>query len=113
MDNIYQMRYISNMAYKKLDIKHVQKAAGVLKSIAHPVRLRIIETLAQSKDCSVTKLCAQLKEEQAIVSKHLANLKRAGLVESRTDCNFRYYFIKNRNILNILDCIRKTCAKGE
>jgi len=101
------------MAYKKIEIKHVQKAAGVLKAIAHPVRLRIIESLAVSRDCTVTKLCLELKEEQAIVSKHLANLKRAGLVDCRTECNYRHYFIKNRNILNILDCIRKTCGKGE
>ncbi len=98
------------MSKKAIDHETVQSAARVLRVLAHPTRLRIIEKLKTSKQ-SVGELVSLLKAPQAVVSKHLAILKSAGILASETDFNFRYYSLANPKVLKVLDCIKKSCPK--
>lgn len=88
----------------------LQSAARVLRVLAHPIRLRIIEKLKTRKQ-SVGELVSLLKAPQAVVSKHLAILKNVGILTSETDFNFRYYSLANPKVLKVLDCIKKSCPK--
>ncbi len=99
------------MPTANLNVHAVQKAGKVLRSLAHPVRLNLIQALAQDKH-SVLALARELGLPQAVISKHLGILKKAGVVESKAVRNFRYYHIKQREVLKILACISKTCSKG-
>ncbi|MBU9888982.1 MAG: metalloregulator ArsR/SmtB family transcription factor [Candidatus Omnitrophica bacterium] len=98
------------MARTGIDPKTLQRAAKTLRVLAHPVRLRIIERL-RDRDDAVGELALALKLPQAVISKHLALLKNAGLLASRTNCNFRYYSLANTKVLEILNCIKKSCPK--
>lgn len=99
------------MPTTNLNIHAIQKAGKVLRSLAHPVRLKLIQALALDKR-SVLELARELGLPQAVISKHLGVLKKAGVVESRAVRNFRYYHIKHPEVLKILACISKTCSKG-
>ncbi len=56
----------------------------VLKALGHPVRLRIVAMLRGGELC-VCQMTAVLDLAASTVSAHLADLKRAGLVEDRKD----------------------------
>lgn len=97
---------------KKISIQAIRNAARVLRVIGHPDRLRIVEALeADAK--SVTLLMKELGLPQAVVSKHLAVLKRHGIVRSAAASNFRHYSIAYRNVINVLNCVRTHGGSGK
>ena len=98
------------MKKKPIDIKLIKRAAKTLKVIAHPCRLRIVELLVEGEK-SVTDLICSVKSCQVSISKHLAVLKKEGVVSSRSEGSFRFYSVKNLNVINILGCIRKSDKK--
>lgn len=63
-----------------------------LKVCGHPVRLRLLCAIENRQPC-VSELWRCLGEAQAVVSQHLAVLKRAGIVRSRPHGNRRIYSI--------------------
>jgi len=100
------------MSQTALDPKILFRAAKTLRVLAHPDRLNLIEAL-RSRKRSVGELADKLKLPQAVISKHLALLKNAGVLASESDCNFRYYSLANTKVLDVLNCIKKSCSKGE
>jgi ArsR family transcriptional regulator len=63
---------------------------GLFKGFADPTRIRILNLLAAGELC-VCDLVALLRLSQPTVSRHLAYLRRAGLVVARPDLKFTYY----------------------
>ena len=84
----------------------IQKAAATLKTIGHPVRLRIIEILEQHKKLTVNQMLESVDVDQATLSKHLAVLRAKKIVKSEADKNYRYYSIEHPHVVNILYCIK-------
>ncbi|SEH10469.1 ArsR/SmtB family transcription factor [Thermoleophilum album] len=68
----------------------VEAAARRLRVMGHPVRLRLIEVLANGPQ-SVTELAAALGIEHQLISKHLNELHRCDVVTRRQDGNFAVY----------------------
>ena len=66
------------------------KPAFLFKTLADPTRLRLLNLLAWGETC-VCELTDTLRVVQPKVSRHLASLKRAGLVEARRDGKWMYY----------------------
>jgi DNA-binding transcriptional ArsR family regulator len=64
--------------------KPLASTVDVLKALAHPVRLRLVAMLRGGELC-VCQMTAVLELAASTVSAHLADLKRAGLVEERKD----------------------------
>jgi DNA-binding transcriptional ArsR family regulator len=64
--------------------KRLSTTVDVLKALAHPVRLRLISMMRGGELC-VCQMTAVLELAASTVSEHLADLKRAGLVEERKD----------------------------
>ena len=69
------------------------------KALAHPSRLLILDALQQRETC-VCELTELVGADQSTVSKHLAILKQAGLVEDRKKGANTYY------------CVRVCCLEG-
>ncbi len=88
-----------------MEKQKLQKAAFILKTIAHPVRLKIIEVLEKHVELSVSELCAMADCEQSLMSHHLNNMKLKGLISARRDGKNIYYKLKEREITKILTCI--------
>jgi ArsR family transcriptional regulator len=65
-------------------------ATLLFKTLSDPTRLRLLNLLARGETC-VCELTDTLRVVQPKVSRHLARLKRAGLVESRRDGKWMHY----------------------
>ncbi|MDD3149825.1 MAG: metalloregulator ArsR/SmtB family transcription factor [Candidatus Gastranaerophilales bacterium] len=76
----------------------------IIKALAHPARLFMIDFLSDGEKC-VCKFTEKLQLDQSTVSKHLAVLKNAGLVEDEKRGLNVFYKLKCPCILNIFGCI--------
>jgi ArsR family transcriptional regulator len=65
---------------------------SLFSAFADETRLRILNLLAAGELC-VCDLCEVLEETQPKVSRHLATLRRVGLVEVRREGKWKYYSI--------------------
>jgi ArsR family transcriptional regulator len=70
--------------------KHLQTLDRVFKALADPTRVRIIGLLSSSEIC-VCDIHESLRLPQPLVSRHLAYLRRAGLVETRKEGLWVHY----------------------
>ncbi|MGN6292990.1 MAG: ArsR/SmtB family transcription factor [Chitinophagaceae bacterium] len=57
------------------------RLAGMLKALAHPARIAIIQHLVKSQACICGDLVGELGLAQATISQHLKELKNAGLIQ--------------------------------
>ncbi|MCP9768586.1 transcriptional regulator [Lacihabitans sp. LS3-19] len=97
------------MTYE-MDLEKFEKAAFILKTVAHPMRLAIVELLTENNKLSVNEICLKLQSEQSLVSHHLINMKLKGILQSSRDGQFINYSLRLKEINNLLDCIENcTC----
>lgn len=89
-----------------LSERTLQLQSDLLKAMAHPTRLRILEYLRGGERC-VCEITEQLELEQANVSQHLAVLKRQDLVSSRKDGLRVLYRINYPEIYDLLEKVRQ------
>ncbi len=66
------------------------ETAAILKACADPTRLRILRVLAEGETC-VGDLVTILGVRQPTASRHLARLRKAGLVAVREDGRWAHY----------------------
>lgn len=69
----------------------LQTLAATFQALAHPARLAILLELAQRKACVCGDLVAHLPLAQATVSRHLKELKEAGLVQGELEGSGKCY----------------------
>ncbi len=84
----------------------IDRKAELLRTIAHPVRLRILQELQKGVKC-VSDFEEFLEISQPNVSQHLSLLKRSGLVDSFMDGRLRCYFLKDPIIPDLLSVLNK------
>ncbi|RPI93956.1 MAG: ArsR family transcriptional regulator [Spirochaetales bacterium] len=78
----------------------------IIKAMAHPTRLFIVEELEKNEKC-VNELTEMIGADMSTVSKHLSVLKNAGLVGDRKAGTNIYYYLKTPCILGFLGCIEE------
>jgi len=78
--------------------------ADILAAAGHPIRLAIIEHLADGEKC-VCDIVEDLGAGQPNVSRHLAILHQAGLVTRRKEGLRVIYSLETPCILGFLDCV--------
>ena len=93
---------------EEMDFSYLEKTAGCLKLVAHPMRLKIIEILSQGQ-FSVGNIAERCKLPPNQACEHLRLLKNAGLLDSKRDGRIVYYSIKARQLISLLECIKKNC----
>ncbi len=81
-----------------------EKIAEILKALAHPTRLKILELLKEGERC-VCEMLLPLKLNQANVSQHLAILKHFGVVEAKKKGFYVYYRLRNPKFAEILKAL--------
>lgn len=92
---------------KTLPVELLERMAAVLRVLAHPHRLKIVEVLEREAEATVSTIQAALGLPQSATSQHLGHMKRVGLLASRRRGKEVWYAIADRRALTILDCIRK------
>lgn len=88
-----------------MEEKNLVKAAYILKTIAHPVRLAIIDELRNNNQAAVSDICKSLNIEQSIISHHLINMKLRGLLKSTKLGQQVFYSLKERNLVQVIQCV--------
>jgi ArsR family transcriptional regulator len=79
---------------------------ALLRAIAHPLRLRILEQLCR-REHHVNQLVALLDAKQSIVSQQLRILRMSHIVEVRRESGFAIYRIGTPLLRNLFECIRE------
>jgi DNA-binding transcriptional ArsR family regulator len=78
--------------------------ARVMKALAHPTRLFIIDQLADEERC-VCEMTEMIGSDVSTVSKHLSVLKDAGIVADDKRGNQVFYSLRVPCVLNWYSCI--------
>ncbi len=76
----------------------LQYSAILMKALAHPLRLKILEFIDNQGVINVNKIYNTLKIEQSVTSQHLKLLRVAGVVSAKKDGKYMHYEI-NYNVL--------------
>jgi len=97
------------MELKDLAPETLEKAASMLKAIAHPVRISIVGYLEDGKERTVTEIHKQLGIEQSAASHHLVILKDRGVLSSKRVGKNTWYYLKHQNLKSILNNISGCC----
>ncbi|RRI01371.1 ArsR family transcriptional regulator [Mesorhizobium tamadayense] len=82
-----------------------EQFAIVAKALGHPLRLEMIEHLAQGAR-SVEALAAKLGQPVANISQHLQALRRAGIVSAERDGKFVRYALTDESVLDAFASVR-------
>ncbi|MCP4549859.1 MAG: winged helix-turn-helix transcriptional regulator [bacterium] len=91
--------------------KHYADRARLLKALAHPTRLFIVETLSRSERC-VADLTDMVGADMSTVSRHLALLRDAGILRSEKRGACIYYQLKCPCVLNFFTCIESVLEES-
>lgn len=82
----------------------LEAKAAVLKALAHPTRLWMAEQLAGGERC-VCEFVEALDVDFSTVSKHLAVLKQAGIVQDDKRGKQVYYRLRVPCVLKFMHCV--------
>ena len=80
--------------------------AKIIKAMAHPTRLFIVETLSLSEHC-VCELTEMVGADVSTISKHLSVLRGAGIIEDEKRGMQVFYRLKMPCILGFFGCVEK------
>ena len=89
---------------KKRELEKFKWRAEIMKALAHPSRLFIVDRLGQREHC-VCELTKMIGADVSTVSKHLTVLKNAGLVADEKRGSKVFYKLQAPCILTIFDCV--------
>ena len=84
----------------------VETATEVLKSIAHPIRLKILCFLLDGEK-NVGEIEQQFGSTISNISQHLTVLRKADIIIRRKDANFMYYSLKDKRIVTLMETMKK------
>ena len=87
------------------------RKVAILKGLAHPVRLSIVEALADGEMC-VCKIGEMFQFDRTTISKHLALMKNLGILTDRKVGLKVYYNLKIQCLPSMLFCVEKI-AEGK
>ena len=84
---------------------HYLITARIMKAVAQPIRLAILDSLRDGEKC-VQDIVKAVGAERSNVSRHLAVLASAGILLSRKEGLNVYYTLRTPCILNVFTCVR-------
>lgn len=93
----------------KIDKDKLERAAYILKALAHETRLCVLMQLTETKEKSVSDLMQEVGCEQSLLSHHLTDLRAKGILNSRREGQRNLYSINNEQIVPLLECILNYC----
>jgi len=86
--------------------------ARVIKAMAHPTRLFIVDELSRSEERCVCELTDMVGADMSTVSRHLAMLKEAGIIEDEKRGAQVYYRLRMTCVLSFFDCVEAVLQRS-
>ena len=90
--------------------------AKIIKAMAHPTRLFIVDELSRSDERCVCELTEMIGVDMSTVSRHLAMLKNVGIIEDEKRGSQVYYSLRCRCATDFFECVEsvmKSNAKDQ
>jgi DNA-binding transcriptional ArsR family regulator len=88
-----------------------QARAGILKALAHPSRIFIVDKLSEKPHC-VCELTEMIGADTSTVSKHLSILKNAGVITDRKQGTTVYYSLEAPCLLRFISCVEQVIEQN-
>jgi len=85
-------------------VASLEARARVFKALGHPTRLFIVDQLAEGERC-VCEFVEMISADVSTISKHLAVLREAGIVESEKRGVQVFYRLRVPCLLRFMDCV--------
>lgn len=92
-------------------MRSIGQKVGLLRVVAHPVRVRILEELSKGVKC-VSDFDDFLEISQPNVSQHLTLLRNHGLIDFYMDGRLRCYFLVDPIVPDILEILKKDYTRA-
>lgn len=89
----------------KLSSDECSKGADVLRALAHPLRLGVMQALADGEQ-SVSELTSALRCSQSMMSQQLRLLEAQGLIKCRKEGTSKFCSIRNKDFLKLFSCLK-------
>jgi DNA-binding transcriptional ArsR family regulator len=89
-----------------------REQARVMKALAHPTRMFIVDELSRGERC-VCELTDMIGTEMPTVSRHLSLLKGVGLVDDEKRGSKIFYRLRVPCCLSFLKCVESVLAADE
>jgi ArsR family transcriptional regulator len=83
-----------------MESKVLEQVAEELRTLGHPLRIKIIEFLRSGEKC-VCEIIQFVGAEQSVVSKHMTILKKAGLVDCRKEGSRVIYWVRDPVVFEV------------
>jgi len=83
-----------------------ERRAEILKAMAHPSRLMIIDALAEGERC-VCELQRLVGSSMPTVSRHLSQMKAAGIVAGRREGSQIFYRLLTPCVVEVFECVER------
>lgn len=94
---------------ERIEADKLLSAINMLKVIAHPVRLAIVDLLTKNKKMTVLEIQEALNLEQAIASQHLTLMIDKGVLLSEKVSRNKYVSLRYPKMKNIVTCMENCC----
>lgn len=99
------------MAADKQTLARFKAQARVLKALGHPSRLLIVDELSRGERC-VCELAELVGAEMPTVSRHLALLRQAGIVDDEKRGVQVFYRLKTPCVMNFFQCVAEVRSRA-
>jgi DNA-binding transcriptional ArsR family regulator len=104
------MYYFSIMILtERISAVQLNRAANMIKIIAHPVRLMIVDALCQNKKMTVSEIQDLLGLQQAVASQHITLMQDKGVLKSEKVGRNKYISLQFPNMKKIITCMEYCC----
>ena len=100
-------------ALDQLSADAVGNAAEMLRTLAHPMRLRIIDLLNTAGEMPVCGITDYLNIAQSDTSRHLNHMRRSGLLKTERRGKEVWYSLADDRPVALLNCICNCCERKE
>ncbi|MGB0862830.1 MAG: ArsR/SmtB family transcription factor [Saprospiraceae bacterium] len=97
----------------KIDGENLHTSSEILRALAHPLRMQILEFIDEHKSINVNKIYNTLKLEQSITSQHLRILRKADIVTTSREGKFIHYSVNYDKIAHVVNSINNFLEKEE
>jgi DNA-binding transcriptional ArsR family regulator len=89
----------------QMNREKLEKAAYILKTVAHPTRLAIVDLLNLHTRLGVNDISEILKVEQSLLSHHLKTMRLTGILRSEKEGQNVFYSLKEHDVTKLIACI--------
>lgn len=97
---------------ERIETAKLTSALTMLKVIAHPVRLAIVDLLTEHKRLTVLQVQEALSLEQAIASQHITLMEDKGVLTSEKIGRNKFVSLRFPKMKTIVTCLENCCTQA-